>query len=443
MATDPLANLNPDEIAYLKALNAQKADQANPVLTGTGLPSWVAAMQSKAPPQLGALPGTSTANIAGQDAFSFVEQNYPTLSWLLYVPEMAATILSIARQGISDPNEIQALLQANPWWQANSDSVRQKYQEMGTNFGQFTTDLQAQEDAIAAQFTQLGLKPTQQQINAFSYQALMLGWTTQQILDHVRKAIAVNPDGSFAVQSYYRDPGTGKAIDAFTGRQAYQGPNGEPATPDKATADATWGAGKYETGTFNGQTVYFQPGTAPPAQTAPQQGGQLQSSAQTLAALAKQYLVTVSPQTLSTWAANIAGGTMTQDQARSQLQTMALSQFGKDPGMAQAIQAGITPYDYVSPYREKLQSELGIDASGIDFTQPRYAKLLSTVGPDGVVTSNPIWKATEIIRTDPSFGWSTTPNGQNAQYDMVAGLQQAMGFRNFGGASFSGAPSVG
>jgi hypothetical protein len=275
-------------------------------------------------------------------------------------------------------------------------------------------------------------------------------WSAQELTNHISQGLKANPDGSFAYSPFYIDPGSGKAIDTATGRQAYQGPNGEAATPDEKAAIATWGQGGYQTGTFQGQTVYYKAGSpampagaaagglAPGQNATTEPGGTLQSTEQQLQALAKQYLVPVDPNTLATWSTQIAANQQSLAGFQSFLTEQALKKFGNDPGMTQALKSGQTASQYLTPYSSMLQSELGVDTQGIDWTQPRYAKLLTETDPQsGTVISTPLWKATQIVRTDPAFNWSASPNGIASQYDFVQGWEQAMGFRNYGGANVS------
>ena len=430
--TDPFAGMNQEELNYLHALNQAKQATAG-------------------------LPAQSTGDQLGQDAIAYVQKNVPQLAWMLNVPELATVIQQIVAQGLTDPTQIQNLLETTTWWKTQSADVRNWYQLEDTDPATAQEQVQAAAQNIQATADNLGVRLSQDQINSLAYADAMNGWSDTELQNHIAHGITPNGDGSFSYSPYYIDPGTGKAVDTATGRQAYYaqvpGPNGTteyvPATPQKPTDMTGWAST-----TFDGQTVYYRPGATPPP--APGQGGglgagqtptsepggTLQATEQQLEATAKSYFVNVDPQTLARWAAQIAAGQQNPQAFQSFMQQQALSKFGDDPGMAQAIKAGSTPLQYVSPYASMLSQELGVDTSGIDWTQPKYAKLLTTTDPSsGQVASNPVWKARQTVRSDPSFNWSASPNGVAAQYDFVQGLEQAMGFRSFGGVSV-GAPAA-
>ena len=438
-------------------------------------------------------PATSTANTVGQDAYNYVETNYPQFAWMLLVPELASVINAIANNGITDANQIQGMLQNTTWWRTQSADVRNWYQLEIQDPATAQEQIQAASQNIQTTADELGVRLTQAQLTSLAFAQQMNGWSDVETKNHIAKGITANPDGSFAYSPYYIDPATGKEEDTATGREGYYGPNNEPATPTKPADMTGWASFQQRDGT----TVYYRPGTSPyfttnaqgqeqdaftgrrayygpqfqPATPTPQSGpgwaswiqhdgtqvwyrtdggtgtsptgpgtgvtsepgGALQYSAQALQALAKQYLVNVSPQTLAQWSAQIASGQQTQQGFQSYLQQMATGQY---PWLSQAIADGQTPQQALSPYTQMIQSELGIDASNIDLTQPKWAKLLTTTDPKtGGLAQLPLYQATQMLRSDPSFGWSATPNGVNAQYDLLQSLQQTLGLRNYSGAS--------
>ena len=464
----------------------------NPVTVGTPTPT------SQAGPTVS--DATSTATVTGQDAISLVEQNYPAEAWMLNVPELAQVIINIAQQQITDPNTIQAMMEGTNWWKTQSDAARTFFEQEMTDPATWGANLQAQEQSVQATFSQLGLKPTQAQINSFAYESLLNGWTTQELTNHVAKAVQINPDGSFQVATYYIDPATGKAIDVFTGRQAYYGPQGQPATPQKPTNMAGWSEG-----TFNGQTVYYQTNSAPwqtkvgntyidtttgrkayygpggepgtPDQQAAIQAwgagnfetyqrddgttiyykpgagataaslgpntagpGMLQSTVQSLQADASNYLVPISQQTLAQWSQQINAGLATQQGFDSYLKEQAKSLF---PSMAAAIDAGITPYQYVDPYRQVTASVLGVDPNSINFLDPKWSRSVTQKDPKtGMPTAMSLWDWQKTLMQDPTYGYQQSQNGVSRAAAFADALGTMFGKTPSGGSGFSGIAPV-
>ena len=350
------------------------------------------------------MPATSTATQTGQDALTYVEQNFPQFAWMLSVPELASTIINqIVTPGITDPNQIQAIIQNTQWWQTTGSAARAFIQLEETDQASAQQQFTQQKAAISATFAQLGLNPTDMQLSTYAYASLMNGWSTQQLVQQIGQSITVNQDGSFSVNGF------------------------EPtANAGKGTPMPAWLAYLTQSGTAPAWTQ--QQGTQP-------QGGALLSSEQQLQNLSKQYLVNMSPQVLGQWSEQIATGQSTQAGFQSYLQNTALGQY---PWMAQGIQEGQTPLQLVNPYANMVSNELGVSPNEIDWTQPQWSKLLSQTDPKtGQVVQTPLWQATNELRSNPSYGWQNTPNARDAVYSMIQGLQQTLGFRNYSGTSVS------
>lgn len=98
-----------------------------------------------------------------------------------------------------------------------------------------------------------------------------------------------------------------------------------------------------------------------------------------LQAAAGQYLLNVSPQTLQSWATNIAGGTQTMDQFAAYLSQNAKVKWS---GMAPMIDQGLTPNQIVDSYRQEAARTMEVDPNSIDFVNnPIYSKILDYVPP--------------------------------------------------------------
>lgn len=390
------ASAEPGGAAYLSSLNNQNGMSAadwQSLQAAMNQPGGAAYLSSLQQQQAGLLagipgvgggsapgaPGTSTSTTVGQDAINAVQAAYPDLAWLLTIPDIAPLIVQAAQTGMDEPSFL-AEFQATTWYKTHSDSVRTWITLVNQDPAQALANLQAQEASMQGTLEQLGLQATQSQIMMLSQASLAQGWTDQQIKDQIAQATVVNADGTFTFNF-----------------------GGINSTSGKGTSPGGYGA--------------------------------LTSLQQSLAALSKQFLINVSPQTIDEWVQNslTSGQTAAQtEQAfQSYLQDTAISQF---PWMQQGIAAGQTPLSLVAPYATMVSNELGVNQNTIDWTQPKWGKLLSAPDPTtGTPTQNPIWKATQQLRQDPQYGWSKTPSAIQAAYSFVAGMQETMGQRSYAG----------
>lgn len=406
---------------------------------------------------------TSTATVTGQDAFNLVQQQFPALAWMLQIPDLAGTITNLAAQGITDQNEIQAAVEQTNWWQTTAQTARSFLQLEITDPAEAQRQVSQQEAALAQTFSQMGLNPTPAQLNSFSYQSLLNGWSTAQIQQNVAQSIQPNADGSFSIGINIQAlPSVNSNDYALAFAQVPQGAvllgtigqggviNGSDVTGGAPTyaemPDGSLRQGFDRNSLPPGTKIYtlaeFAPNVVKPGANNPvgqRPGGQLQVTEQQLTQLAKQFMVNVSPQAISQWTAQIAGGQTTPEAFQAYLQGTAESQF---PWMAQGIKEGQTPLQIVNPYANMAANELGISPDSIDWTQPQWSKLLSTSDPKtGALAQVPIWQATQTLRSDPTYGWQKTPQAKDAAYSFVQGLQETMGLRSYGGSSPGSIPT--
>lgn len=147
-------------------------------------------------------------------------------------------------------------------------------------------------------------------------------------------------------------------------------------------------------------------------------------------ALAGDYLVPVSDSTLNQWDTQIAqsGGRLTSENFRQYFVDQAKSLF---PQMSAQLDQGLTTQQLVDPYRQLAAKELDITPDSIDFTQPKWLGLISSVADPktGVMTMPGLAQAQQKIRSDPTYGWDSTTNGKTAYAQMGVALTQALGLR--------------
>ncbi len=328
-------------------------------------------------------PGASSQYAVGADAITAVENAYPTLAWLLSVPSIAPLIVQAAQTGMS-PEAFQAEFEASGWYQTNSQSVRNWVTEVETDPAQAAADVAQQQAAINATIKTLGLNATPEQLQALSTQSLVFGWTPQQIKDNIAAAIVPNANGTFSFK--------------------YAGTTSGP------------GAG----------------------------GGTLAANVDAINAEAAKYLVPISGTTAQSFASAMAQGTMDATGVDAYFQAQAASLY---PSIANAIKNGITPADYVTPYKEVAAQLLGVSPNAIDMTQAKWNRPLSNPGPGGVPTAMSLYDWQQTLMTDPQYGYMNSVNAKDRSSSIAAGLAEMFGKAPSGPAgstafSSAGAPRI-
>lgn len=341
--------------AYLTAVNQQKQQ-----LLG-GLPPGAAPGSSGA---TGA-GGNSTSYSIGQDAINQVQNMYPNLAWMLDIPSVGPLLVQWAQQGV-DPNTAVSMLQSTPWYQTNSDAVRKWISEVETDPAQAQSDLQAQESSIYATIAAMGVGALPQQVQFLAQQSLAMGWTDQEIKDHIAQGIQFNAQGQ----------------------------------PFLVSGGMTAGA------PTNGGV------------------GTIQSTIESLQAEAAKYLVPVSSSTLQTFATNIANGTMDATSVDAYFATQAESLY---PSIAGAIKTGVTPADYVTPYKEVAAQLLGVSPNSIDMTQSKWNRALSNPGQDGVPQAMTLYDWQQMLMTDPQYNYKNSINAKDRASSIAQGIGEMFG----------------
>jgi hypothetical protein len=116
----------------------------------------------------------------------YIQQNFPDLAWMLGVPAAASTLEEIVAGGITDPNQIQAKLEASPWWKTTSASVRQYEQTMATDpsalsFGAAGSQAQQTLGQVMTEAGKLGVQITMQQAQTLALDYIKYGWQSPEL----------------------------------------------------------------------------------------------------------------------------------------------------------------------------------------------------------------------------------------------------------------------
>jgi hypothetical protein len=146
--------------------------------------------------------------------------------------------------------------------------------------------------------------------------------------------------------------------------------------------------------------------------------------------MAKQYLVPLSQQAQQNLESLLVAGNMNTASLTAYFAAHAKSLY---PTMGTAIDQGITPDQYADPYRQVAASTLEIDPHTIDFMDPKWNKALMQLDPKtGARTAMNLSDWTNMIRTDPTYGYDTT-NGARTEAGNLA--NKIMTNFGFGGAN--------
>lgn len=127
------------------------------------------------------------------------------------------------------------------------------------------------------------------------------------------------------------------------------------------------------------------------------------------------YLVKLSDPALQQWANDISSGKFTADDYTNYLKEQAKSLF---PGMANAIDRGITVGRYVDPYRQQAASLLEINPDSIDFVNdPKFSKALFNTDPKtGERTQMSLADWQNYLRKTPDYNKTAGAIDQAAQF---------------------------
>ena len=381
---------------------------------------------------------------------TFLQAN-PEFSWMFSNPDLTdpatgQNILAESILGNWDATKWQEELQQTKFYQKNGQKARDWAELAGSDPATAKTEITTETANLKTATQTLGVNLTEDQLTNLATQALQSGWADdpQQVTNHINSIVTYAQTG-FKVNPYtiadgtVMDPATGKpfapgtAIDSFTGRQAYYGPNGEAATPIRPT-DMTG----YSTSQFNGQTVYYQTSaTGAPGATMVQGGGLLSDTLDKLRAEAKTYMVPVDDAALGQWAQQIVANPGLQASYDSYLKTQAKSLF---PSMAGAIDAGMTPDQYASPYRGIIQATLGVSGANIDFTDPKYQRFVAG-NPDpktGIPSAMSLYDTQRTLMSDPTYNYMNTQNAGDRAAALAQGLGEMFGKTPTGGTGMAG-----
>jgi hypothetical protein len=154
-------------------------------------------------------------------------------------------------------------------------------------------------------------------------------------------------------------------------------------------------------------------------------GGQLGQSAARVKSMADDYAVVMSDQSAFDWGRKLSQGAVDEQGVQGYLIEQAKSRL---PGLADALDRGITVRQYADQYLQIAQQELGINPSTVSLTDPKWLAALDQVdqktGQHYTMTASD-W--TSHIRKEPTYGYASTFQGKQARASLETQLAQKMG----------------
>lgn len=431
---------------------------------------------------------------AGPAGDANIRSNFPQYAWLLSIPNAYQFMHDAASSG--DPaTYMDTHLGSQQWYQDIGPNFFNLIQNEAQNPSAAASTMQEEMASVRQTFTQLGLQPTDQQLQTFAYQALAQDWQAHPELEQqaIAGTVQANADGTFSVKNFTVDPGSGKLVDTFVGPTGQvsvdyhdfqttldpsyiqrgfvtsvgtvAGPGGQMAnSPGWITgapvyamvgsqlqmvnpADMAAGTQIYTLPNFVGVQGQAQAG-APSTMT-----GELQTLEQAYKATAADYMVPTSDQGAAQYVAQLVGsglqGTAINDQLKTYFQTQAKSLY---PTMAAAIDAGITPKAYTAPYQAVAAQLLGVPPDSINMMDPKYIRAVTQKDPKtGMPTAMSLFDWQQTLMSDPTYNYTSSQNAKDRASSLAQGIAEMFGrsasgpagstaFNAAGAPAISGAP---
>lgn len=123
-------------------------------------------------------------------------------------------------------------------------------------------------------------------------------------------------------------------------------------------------------------------------------------SARKIKNMAGEYLVPISDDMMERWTEQIVTGQADMEGFNAYLVEQAKSLF---PGMASALDKGVTVAQYADPYRQIAARELEMAPEQVDLTSPRFRKMLDQVNPKGERVAMTLSESAEYLRKLPEW----------------------------------------
>lgn len=415
----------------------------------------------------------ATAPMNDKQIRDYVISHYGYAASYLHEKEIGPILLDAAKRGLG-AQELLGKLQATKWWKTHSDSQIAWDKTNETNPGEAKAQVAAESARIAAIAKQGGVILTSLQVHDLSVLSLRNKWNPEQLNNAMRYHAKIDPTVVKAVYGPYvglaqTNPEIKKVLDqAQAGNwsqaqfdQAVQGTNWYRTTPESARnaqlgqandpASTTKAKGSRHDQIVTLARNLGVPDTDPRVNALADEAftngwddtvvtrkladlvkvqatgntGQTAITVGSLKQQASDYLVPISDATLQEWTTRIQRGDVPAQSFREYLKEQAKSLF---PGMAAAIDSGVTPSTYVDPYRQMAAQTLELPPDQVNFSDPKWSKALFQVDPKtGARVSMSLADWGKTLRSDPSYGYHKTAQAKSQASDMVEQITTMFG----------------
>lgn len=290
--------------------------------------------------------------VTEEEALQIARERWPLFLGLLSIDELRSVFVKVIREGISDPDEINALIDETEW--AKSRTSNQESLEIARNSDPVEYRRMVWEKAreLRAIYVSLGLAAPEGDITNFE----TLGENT--------------------------------ALFYLSAQALYMGLSGDDIR----------------------RAVVLEMELNP---AAPKPPGSFGTQMDNIAAQAANYFVTFTDQELFQLAQQLLAGDITEQGVTQLLQEQAMSQFADYPDtFVRRLQQGFTPEMLFSQHRQVAAQALEIDPDQVDFNDPFYAAIfdmrdengnrrpMSTTEMRRYIRSTPRGKATQQYMAD-------------------------------------------
>lgn len=302
--------------------------------------------------------------------------NYGYLAAFLDEPEVGDILRRGARNGWTE-QQLEQALQGTSWWKTTTDASRKWMAQQEQNPGEAQATLATRVSEAQTLARSLGVNISEAKLSEIAESSLKLGWGQPQL----RSAIT-------AQYEYGDENDTGQ------GRRGPGGPRGRAVAG--AEQDASGGP-----------------------------GGEFGFAAETIRGvkeMAGQYLVPVSDAMLEKWTEQIVRGETDMNGFNAYVVEQAKSLF---PGMAGALDKGVTVAQYADPYKQIAARELEIAPESIDLNDPRYRKMLDQTDAKGNRVSMTLSESAEYLRKLPE--WQQTRGANEKAASLTENILKTFG----------------
>jgi hypothetical protein len=388
-----------------------------------------------------------------QRSFDNLEKTDPATA-KARVGQAKADLESIARQEAIDPGKVNldklahraavnnwtsqqmtnfllAAIGDTSWWKHTTDAQRKFHQLERTDPKEAKEKLNEVGASVNDLLRSLNMdRSALPDVNHLIRLGAELDWTPAQLKDHVLNAVQGSPDWQHNSQAQRKaaaqkrtDPASYKAgvLKSRRSIKAAARKLGVPLDMDQVKQIAT---DAYDNGWSDDQMQRAITHSFTYSQQA-NYHGEVGQAEQTYRDDAAKYLVPISDQTIGQWLYGTVTGSRDESSFLTYLKSQAKSLY---PWMSDAIGEGITPTQYLDPYRQMAAQTLDVNPSAIDFMNPKWMRLVQKIDPStGKRSEVGLGDAMNLVRTNPAYGYDHTSGARKQAAGLAESLAQEFG----------------